>query len=53
LTSVGLSGELAFLFGSTNVGKTILAVQIADALAKGAKIQGFDGVTKTDESLLI
>jgi archaellum biogenesis ATPase FlaH len=41
-----LSGELAFLFGSTNVGKTILAVQIADALAKGAKIQGFDGVQK-------
>jgi RecA-family ATPase len=41
-----LSGELAFLFGSANVGKTILAVQIADALAKGAKIQGFDGVQK-------
>jgi len=41
-----LSGELAFLFGSTNVGKTILAVQIADALAKGAKVQGFDGVQK-------
>jgi archaellum biogenesis ATPase FlaH len=41
-----LSGELAFLFGSTNVGKTILAVQIADAIAKGAKIQGFDGVQK-------
>jgi RecA-family ATPase len=38
-----LTGELAFLFGSANVGKTILAVQIADALAKGAKIQGFDG----------
>ena len=39
-----LSGELAFLFGSTNVGKTILAVQIADAISKGAKIQGFDGL---------
>ena len=38
-----LSGELAFLFGSTNVGKTILAVQIADAISKGAKVQGFDG----------
>jgi RecA-family ATPase len=39
-----LSGELAFLFGSTNVGKTIFGVQIADAISKGAKIQGFDGV---------
>jgi hypothetical protein len=38
-----LKGELAFLFGSANVGKSILAVQIADAIAKGAKIQGFDG----------
>jgi archaellum biogenesis ATPase FlaH len=41
-----LSGELAFLFGSTNVGKTILAVQLLDAISKGAKIQGFDGVQK-------
>jgi len=39
-----LEGELTFLFGSTGIGKSILAVQIADALAKGAKIQGFDGV---------
>jgi hypothetical protein len=39
-----LKGELAFLFGSTGVGKSILAVQIADAIAKGAKIQGFDGL---------
>jgi RecA-family ATPase len=38
-----LKGELAFLFGSTNVGKSILAVQIADAIAKGVKIQNFDG----------
>jgi len=38
-----LSGELAFLFGETGVGKSILAVQIADAISKGAKIQGFDG----------
>jgi archaellum biogenesis ATPase FlaH len=36
-------GELAFLFGETGVGKSILAVQIADAISKGAKIQGFDG----------
>jgi RecA-family ATPase len=38
-----LKGELAFLFGSANVGKSILAVQIADAIAKGVKIQNFDG----------
>jgi len=38
-----LKGELAFMFGSTGIGKSILAVQIADAIAKGAKIQGFDG----------
>ncbi|RFM24558.1 MAG: LuxR family transcriptional regulator [Candidatus Thermochlorobacter aerophilum] len=38
-----LSGELAFLFGSTNVGKTILTVQLLDAISKGAKVQGFDG----------
>jgi KaiC/GvpD/RAD55 family RecA-like ATPase len=39
-----LEGELAFMFGSTGIGKSILAVQIADAIAKGAKVQGFDGV---------
>jgi RecA-family ATPase len=38
-----LKGELAFLFGSAGIGKSILAVQIADAIAKGAKIQNFDG----------
>jgi len=41
-----LKGELAFLFGSTGIGKSILAVQIADAISKGAKIQGFDGPQK-------
>ena len=38
-----IKGELTFLFGSTNVGKTILAVQLLDAISKGAKVQGFDG----------
>jgi len=38
-----LKGELAFMFGSAGIGKSILAVQIADAVARGAKIQGFDG----------
>jgi RecA-family ATPase len=39
-------GELAFLFGSTNVGKSILAVQIADTISRGAKIACFDGPRK-------
>ena len=38
-----LKGELAFLFGSANVGKSILAVQILDAISKGAKVQCFAG----------
>jgi len=36
-------GELAFLFGTTGIGKSILAVQIADAISKGTKIACFDG----------
>jgi RecA-family ATPase len=31
------------MFGSAGIGKSILAVQIADAIAKGVKIQNFDG----------
>jgi RecA-family ATPase len=38
-----LKGELTFLFGSAGIGKSILAVQILDAIAKGAKVQCFDG----------
>lgn len=34
-------GELAILFASTNEGKTILAVQIADSITKGFQIKGF------------
>jgi len=41
-----LEGELAFLFGETGVGKSILAVQIADAISRGEKIQVFDGPRK-------
>ncbi len=36
-----LEGELAFLFGDTNVGKSILAVQIANSLSTGTPIDGF------------
>jgi KaiC/GvpD/RAD55 family RecA-like ATPase len=34
-------GELCILFADTNVGKSILAVQIGDALSKGKPIDGF------------
>lgn len=33
-------GELCILFADTNVGKSILAVQIADAISKGKQIEG-------------
>lgn len=35
-------GELALLFGESGTGKSILAVQIADALARGTPMSGFD-----------
>lgn len=34
-------GELCILFADTNVGKSILAVQIADSISKGISIEGF------------
>lgn len=34
-------GELALLFGATGTGKSILALQIADAAARGRCIEGF------------
>jgi RecA-family ATPase len=42
-----LKGELTFLFGSAGIGKSILAVQILDAISKGAKVQCFDGPQET------
>jgi len=33
-------GEICILFADTNVGKSILAVQIGDAISKGSQIQG-------------
>ncbi len=35
-------GELALLFGTAGVGKSLLAVQISDALARGRAIAGFE-----------
>ena len=34
-------GELALFFGASGTGKSILAVQMADALARGRPIEGF------------
>src|SRR5687767_10426713 len=34
-------GELAMLFGASGAGKSLLAVQIADALARGTPLDGF------------
>src|SRR5215213_6214617 len=34
-------GDLALLFGATATGKSILAVQVADALARGRSLDGF------------
>ncbi|WP_281763362.1 AAA family ATPase [Neptunitalea lumnitzerae] len=34
-------GELCILFADTNIGKSILAVQIADSISKGESINGF------------
>lgn len=34
-------GELCILFADTNLGKSILAVQIADAISRGVAISGF------------
>jgi hypothetical protein len=34
-------GEICFLFADSNVGKSILAVQIADSLSEGISINGF------------
>ncbi|MBK9154195.1 MAG: AAA family ATPase [Chloracidobacterium sp.] len=36
------AGELALMFGPAGVGKSLLAVQVADALARGCPIAGFD-----------
>ncbi|MGI6291778.1 MAG: AAA family ATPase [Bacteroidales bacterium] len=34
-------GEICILFSDSNLGKSILAVQIADSISKGQQIQGF------------
>ena len=46
-------GELALLFGPSGTGKTVLAVQIAEALARGRVIDGFTMPTKRRRVLYV
>lgn len=43
--------ELCIMFADTNVGKSILAVQIGDSLSKGEPIPGFNAVPKAAKVL--
>src|SRR5688500_17059834 len=36
------AGEVALMFGPAGVGKSLLAMQVADALARGRPIEGFE-----------
>lgn len=40
-------GELCILFADTNVGKSILAVQVADSISRGKPVNGFEIETDT------
>jgi len=46
-------GELSILFADTNVGKSILAVQIADSISKGEAIPGFELQSKKQQVLYL
>lgn len=41
-----LEGELCILYADTNLGKSILAVQIADSISKGEPVEGFSFTAK-------
>lgn len=41
-----LMGETSLLFGPPGIGKSVLAVQVGDALARGRPIEGFKGPTR-------
>jgi hypothetical protein len=45
------AGELCIMFADTNVGKSILAVQIADSLSRGEAIPGFGTARPTERVL--
>ncbi|MDB5029827.1 AAA family ATPase [Mucilaginibacter sp.] len=44
-------GELCIMFADTNVGKSILAVQIGDSLSRGEPIPGFGAASKPEKVL--
>ncbi|HWZ36197.1 MAG TPA: AAA family ATPase, partial [Mucilaginibacter sp.] len=44
-------GELGIMFADTNVGKSILAVQIGDSLSRGEPIPGFTAARKPEKVL--
>lgn len=46
-------GEMALLFGPTGVGKSVLAVEIADAIARGRRIDGFEMTAKRQRVLYV
>jgi KaiC/GvpD/RAD55 family RecA-like ATPase len=46
-------GELALLFGASGTGKSILAMQIADALARGSRLDGFSMPTSGKRVLYV
>lgn len=47
------TGEMALLFGASGVGKSVLAVQIADALARGTPVDGFNMPTRRHKVLYV
>lgn len=47
------TGEVALMFGASGVGKSVLAVQIADALARGTPVDGFNMPTRRHKVLYI
>ncbi len=46
-------GEMAVLFGPPGVGKSVLAVQVAESLARGRPIDGFDMPERRQRVLLV
>src|SRR4051812_44836965 len=46
-------GDLALLFGAAGTGKSVLAMQIADSLARGREISGFGMTAKRQRVLYV
>lgn len=48
-----LEGELAIMFAGTGLGKSVLGVQIADAIARGTAVEPFDAAAAAQKVLYI